>query len=137
MIKLKSFVFLLICVYFLTGCGINYKYNYSDLERDVKSIEIIEMKNAQLVSYETIKIIESDSTLEFLKEFSNIKFIRVFGDPVGLAGECILFKYDNGNFEIIGKYYISKYNKDNDLIEWKNYYANEQEFDNLLYKYKE
>lgn len=137
MIKLKSFILLLTFVYILIGCSNNYKYNYSDLEINVKSIEIIEIKNSQLVSYETIEIIESDKTLDFLKDFSNIEFIRVYGDPVGLTDECILLRYDNGDFEIIGKYYISKYSKDNELIGWKNYYANEQKFDDLLYKYKE
>lgn len=136
MIKLKSFILLIIFVYMLTGCDNNYKFNYSDLEKSVISIEIIEMKNSQLILYESIKKINSDLTLEFLVELSNIEFIRVYGDPVGLTGECILLKYDNGDFEIIGKYYITKYNQDNEPIYWKNNYANEQKFDKLIYKYK-
>lgn len=121
---------------FLSCCTNGFSYSVDKIE--IASIEIIEYDNYQQnVTYHTLYVLNSDEISNFIDDFSKIDFSRVYGDPYGFSGKCILIKYLNDDYEIICQKYIERRNIDNEVLTWHYYHADESKFQELLDRYTE
>jgi hypothetical protein len=115
----------------LIGC--TNKFSYSLDRNDILSIEIIEIDYDQPnLVYTTIYTLDENEIDDFIDNFSKVKFMKVYGDPHGFDGKCILIRYINNDFEIIGQKYIERRNINNEVVSWHYYHADKNQFDELI-----
>lgn len=130
--KIKCFA-LFLCL-LLIGC--TNKFSYSIDKNDIMSIEIIEIDSHHPdLIYTSLYTVDENGIDDFIDNFSKVKFMKVYGDPYGFNGKCILIRYANNDFEIIGQKYIERRNTNNEVVTWHYYHADKNQFDELINRY--
>ena len=81
-------------------------------------------------------ILENIAIYDFLNEFSRITYEKLFGDPEGCEGICIMLVYENDNYEIFDKTYIVEMDSEGNPVNWYNFHVVEVEYyEKLILKY--
>jgi len=129
-------LYLFILSVILSSC--TNKLNYSLDKNEIVSIEIIEFESYQQdLIYNILYVLDDNEISNFIEDLSQIDFSKVYGDPYGFSGKCILIQYSNNDYEIIGQKYIERRNINNEVLTWHYYHADEIQFAELISKYNQ
>lgn len=123
----------LVCVMLLcTGCK-GSPYSFRKPIDQIERIEIVNARNS--TDYVVIKTLSEEEKGAFLEAFSQIKFHPyIYGDPMGVFGDCVKFTYSDGSYEIIC-YVWGEYVRDPEkpgTIKHNRKYCDEKEFADLI-----
>jgi len=131
----KMFIYiLLLFLFFLSSCLSEIRdLGAENLNEKVVSAYIIDVTEN---TYKYDIKIEIKDLNDFLNEFSRITYEKLFGDPEGCEGICIMLVYENDNYEIFDKTYIVEMDSEGNLVNWYNFHVVEVEFyEKLISKY--
>jgi hypothetical protein len=128
------FLFLLFLL-LTTGCS-TFRFDNDTLSDEVETIEIIEIKDT--TNGKEVSILKTFDTKQLMDELliniSELEYNQLYGDPEPLRGICFKLIYKNGDYEIIGKRKIEKYNKSDKPIYAMSKYCSGKEFNSIIDK---
>ncbi len=131
--KIFLILFAVICVMIL-GCRNEAKcYRYQHSIEAIEAIEIVDAKHS--LDFYVLKSFSQEEQTEFLKDFQQLKFYKLYGDPMPVCEEiAIRIVYDNGNYDMISWRTVEWVNKEN-FVMAKQYCKPKEDFYSLIDKY--
>ena len=119
----------------MTAC--EKEISYVVEKNDVVFVQVIEVQeHSNEILFSVLFQVDEQAIDDFIDDLALIPFTRVYGDPQGFSGDCFYIGYENEDYEIICTHYISRYDKNNNIIVWHNYEADIEQMNNLIDKYR-
>ena len=140
--KKRIFVLLIMMAVLMTSCVWDpegYIFNYEELKEEVIGVELIEYENSdpkivkkssEVLPFDfnkmkSIKTLASEQTEEFIKSFTDIRFMKSYNYSNAAVGISIKINYKNGEFLIVSSNiiddrayrFVVKFDSNGDVIE--------------------